>query len=234
MLGQLPGNPPSCDPPSPSVVGSPLDELMARHDGLVHAVLRRQWGGCLDYEARLQAGRIGLWHALVGYDPKHGTAFSTYAWPAIQREIWRAVHQATPAHPIAHPLPLAPLPAPANSPPEPDQPAESDEALLQAELVQTLHTLVSRLPTALRQVVVTYYGLDDDSAHSLRQLAHELAVSHETVRLRLWAALVWLRQPAHSLALRQLLERNTVAEYERTDALAQRWLRKRGGRQCQR
>jgi len=224
MLGQLPGNPLSCDPPSPGVAGSPLDELMARHDGLVHAVLRRQWGGCLDYEARLQAGRIGLWHALVGYDPKHGTAFSTYAWPAIQREIWRAVHQAAPAHPL--PLPFLAPPA--------DFPDGPDEALLQAELVQTLHTLVSRLPTALRQVVVTYYGLDDDSAHSLRQLAHELAVSHETVRLRLWAALVWLRQPAHSLALRQLLERNTVAEYERTDALAQRWLRKRGGRQCQR
>ncbi|MCL5942885.1 MAG: sigma-70 family RNA polymerase sigma factor [Actinobacteria bacterium] len=191
---------------------------MARHDGLVHAVLRRQWGGSLPYEERLQAGRIGLWHALVGYDPKRGTAFSAYAWPAIEREVWRAVHQATPPHA----LPLPPLAPPADFRAEPTEPAESDEALLQAELVQTLHTLVNRLPTALRRVVVTYYGLDDEPARSLRQLAHELDVSHETVRLRLWAALVWLRHPGHSLTLRQLLERNTVADYQHADALAGR------------
>jgi RNA polymerase sigma factor (sigma-70 family) len=216
MLGQLPYG-----SPSPSGAGSGLDGLMARHDGLVHAVLRRQWGGSLLYEERLQAGRIGLWHALVGYDPRRGTAFSTYAWPAIEREIWRAVRQAT----ASHPLPSPPLAPPADFSPESDRPNRSDEDLLQAEMTQTLHALVNRLPTALRQVVVTYYGLDDEAAHSLRQLAHELAVSHETVRLR---------QPAHSLALRQLLERNTVADYEHADALAQRWLRKRGGRQCQR
>jgi RNA polymerase sigma factor (sigma-70 family) len=34
---------------------------MARHDGLVHAVLRRQSGGILSYADTLQAGRIGLW-----------------------------------------------------------------------------------------------------------------------------------------------------------------------------
>ena len=88
MLSQL-----TRDHPKARVSGPALDELMARHDGLVHAVLRRQWGGSLDYEARLQVGRIGLWHALVGYDPKRGTAFSTYAWPAIEHEIWRAVRQ---------------------------------------------------------------------------------------------------------------------------------------------
>lgn len=92
MLGQI-----SRDHPKPRVSGPALDALMARHDGLVHAVLRRQWGGPLDYEARLQAGRIGLWHALQGYDPKRGTAFSSYAWPAIQREIWRAVRQSKPS-----------------------------------------------------------------------------------------------------------------------------------------
>ena len=64
---------------------------MARHDGLVHAVLRRQWGGALPYDERLQAGRIGLWQALRGYDPTRATTFSTYAWPAIARQIWREV-----------------------------------------------------------------------------------------------------------------------------------------------
>ncbi len=219
MLGQL-----SCAHPSPRVSGSSLDELMARHAGLVHAVLRRQWGGSLDYEARLQAGRIGLWHALVGYDPQRGTAFSTYAWPAIERELWHAVRQTSAL------TANSPHPSPCVAPP-PDCSGDLDEALLQAELFETLHALVNRLPSRLRQVVVAYYGLGDEPPRSLRQLGKELGLSHEAVRLRLWAALVWLRHPAHSLTLRQLLGRNRVADYEHADALAQRWLRKRGGRQ---
>lgn len=50
------------------------------------------------------------------------------------------------------------------------------------------------------------------------------------VRQHLLAALVHLRHPANSLRLRQLLERNSVVDYEQADELAQRFLRKRGGR----
>jgi len=71
-----------------------LELLMARHKGLLQAVVRRQWLGPLAYADALQAGRIGLWRAILGYDPQRGTAFSTYAWPAIQRAVWRAVKQA--------------------------------------------------------------------------------------------------------------------------------------------
>ena len=213
MLSQLTG-----DHPKARVSGSALDELMARHDGLVHAVLRRQWGGSLDYEARLQVGRIGLWHALVGYDSKRRTAFSTYAWPAIEHEIWRAVRQGASVS-------QAPLVEPLSSLPD-----ELDQALLDAEVDQTLHALVQRLPIRLRQVVVAYYGLADEPPCSLRQLGKTLGLSHEAVRLRLWASLVWLRHPGHSLGLRQLLGRNTVADYQLADTAAQRWLRRRGGR----
>lgn len=215
MLGQPLG---SCESPSPSVSRSALDVLMARHDGLVHAVLRRQRGGSLPYDERLQVGRIGLWHALQGYDPNRGFAFSTYAWLAIEREVWRAVRQSRPAD-----LPRSVAP-PANLQ------AEPDEALLQAERVSALHTLVRRLPTTLRQVVIAYYGLGEEPPRSLRQLGRQLGLSHEAVRLRLWAALVWLRHPAHSLALRQMLGCNTVADYQLSDAAAGRWLRRRGGR----
>jgi RNA polymerase sigma factor (sigma-70 family) len=199
------------------ISGPSLDELMARNDGLVHAVLRRQWGGSLDYEARLQAGRIGLWHAIVGYDPKHGATFSTYAWPAIEHEIWRAVRQ---VGPVSLAPPVWPLPS---------LPDEPDEALLEAELDQTLHALVQRLPIRLRQIVVAYYGLAEEPPCSLRQLGKRLGLSHEAVRLRLWAAHVWLRHPAHSLVLRQLLGRNSVADYQLADTAAQAWLRRRGG-----
>jgi RNA polymerase sporulation-specific sigma factor len=70
-----------------------LNDLMRRHDGLVQAVVRRQYLGSLPFEEALQAGRIGLWHALLGYDFQRGFAFSTYAFPAIMRHIWRAVKQ---------------------------------------------------------------------------------------------------------------------------------------------
>jgi len=213
MLSQL-----TRDHPKARVSGPALDELMARHDGLVHAVLRRQWGGSLDYEARLQVGRIGLWHALVGYDPERGTTFSTYAWPAIEHEIWRAVRQGAS-------VALAPLIEALSSLPD-----EPDEALLEAEVGRALHALVQRLPIRLRQVVVAYYGLADEPPCSLRQLGKRLGLSHEAVRLRLWASLVWLRHPGHSLGLRQLLGRNTVADYQLADMAAQRWLRRRGGR----
>ena len=64
-----------------------VEEGMEQHDGLVHAFIRRQGGGEISYEEALQAGRMGLWRALRGYDPARGAAFSTYAWVAICRQI---------------------------------------------------------------------------------------------------------------------------------------------------
>lgn len=186
---------------------------MARHDGLVHAVIRRQARGSLSYTELLQAGRIGLWHALEHFDPRHGTAFSTYAWPAIARQVWREVAAAESSRQeclTAHP----PL-----SPPDLDDGAEH------SEIYDCLYHLIDNLPSHLRQIFLLYYGLDGESPHSLRQLARILGISHEMVRQRLLAALVHLRHPANSLPLRQLLARNAVADYERADELAQRYLR---------
>ena len=56
-----------------------LNNLMETHDGLVHAVVRRQVLGELLYADALQAGRIGLWDAIMRFDPERGCAFSTYA-----------------------------------------------------------------------------------------------------------------------------------------------------------
>ena len=53
--------------------------LMSQHNGLVYAVVRRQVLGDLSYDEALQAGRTGLWHDILGYDPERGTTFSTYA-----------------------------------------------------------------------------------------------------------------------------------------------------------
>ena len=64
---------------------------MRRHEALVRWVVRRQWRGPLPFPDACQEGRIALWPALTRYDPRRGTAFSTYAVPAIARASRRAV-----------------------------------------------------------------------------------------------------------------------------------------------
>jgi RNA polymerase sporulation-specific sigma factor len=71
-----------------------LARLMAAHEGLVHAVVRKQVLGDLPFAEALQAGRIGLWRAILGYDPQRGTAFATYAWTCIMHHVWREVKHA--------------------------------------------------------------------------------------------------------------------------------------------
>lgn len=199
---------------------SSLSHLMRRHDGLVQAVVRQQFLGDLPFAEALQAGRLGLWRAILGYDPQQGCAFSSYAWPAIMRHVWRTVksharHQARP--------PVEIEPAHVLS----DDPAALAEG---AALLQALHDLVQRLPARLRQVIVAHYGLDGHAPASYRQLGLCLGLSHERAHQLHSEALVWLRHPAHCRALRTLLQRHTVADYEAADERAQSWLRKRGGR----
>jgi DNA-directed RNA polymerase sigma subunit (sigma70/sigma32) len=57
-----------------------LNLLLLRHERLVHWVVHRQWLYTLPYEAAVQEGRRGLWHAILGYDPERGNRFSTYAY----------------------------------------------------------------------------------------------------------------------------------------------------------
>jgi RNA polymerase sigma factor (sigma-70 family) len=197
-----------------------LNALMIRHDGLVQAVVRQQVLGDLPFAEALQAGRIGLWRAVLGYDLERGTAFSTYAWPCIMRQVWRAVKE----HSRFHSLPvtgdgLPPL-------------AEPDPALVwEATAVQqALHHLVQRLPGRLRYVVVARYGLHDTPPATYRQIGAALGLSGERTRQLHTEALVWLRHPAHSQTLRSLLGRHTLADYRLADALTQDWLRRRGGR----
>jgi RNA polymerase sigma factor (sigma-70 family) len=197
-----------------------LNRLMTRHDGLVQAVVRRQVLGDLPFAEALQAGRIGLWRGIQGYDPKHGTAFSTYAWPCIMRQVWRAVKVHTRFH--SPPVTGDGLPLLL----EPDPALVWETAVVQ----QALHDLVQHLPHRLRYVVVARYGLNSTPPATYRQIGIALGLSGERARQLHTEALVWLRHPAHSQTLRSLLERHTVADYQAADVLAQRWLRRRGGR----
>jgi RNA polymerase primary sigma factor/RNA polymerase sigma factor len=181
-----------------------MEEAMVRHEGLVHAFIQRQGGGAIPYEEALQAGRIGLWRALKGYDPTRGTTFSTYAWVAITRHIHRAAKE------LSRELGDWPGEVPALWE-EPDP----DEWVEQIFILEALGELVGRLPERLRRVVVARYGLGDQPPRTLKNVGLELGLTRERVRQLQQDALAWLRHPAHSLSLRQFLGRNTVVDYRR-------------------
>ena len=191
---------------------------MKQHDGLVYAFVRRQGGGDIPYEEALQAGRIGLWRAIQGYDAGQGTAFSTYAWVAIYRHVHRRAKELSrDTHVEVLDVPAAQgMPDPA-------------EELERQVTISTLHDMVNQLPEPLGRVIIARYGLGAQSPLTLKELGAELNVSYERVRQLEQEALAWLRHPAHSWRLRQLLDKNTPADYRR--ALAQNAaLRRRSGR----
>jgi RNA polymerase sigma factor (sigma-70 family) len=198
---------------------------MAAHEGLVHAVVRQQVLGHLPFAEALQAGRIGLWHAILGFDPQQGTAFSTYAWTTIMHQVWREVKLAERAHLQA----MAYLSFDETSPlsKETTDPAQVWEA---SAIRSAFWDLVVRLPERLRTIVLARYELTGQPQLFYAELGAALGVSGERARQLHTEALIWLRQPAHSQQLRSLLGRHTLADYEAVEAQTQRWLRWRGGR----
>jgi RNA polymerase sigma factor (sigma-70 family) len=177
-----------------------LDHLMARHDGLVHHLLRQQWPGPLTYDEVLQEGRIGLWQAILHFDPTRGVAFSSYAAVAIIRHIWRAVRRARRA-------------ARAPSGPSPEEGGDPLGVLEQREVRAVLQALVDTLPPQQRRIVRAYYGLDGQGGRSMGELGRLWGCSRQAIHYHLRRARVHLRHPAFNAVLRALLERNRRADY---------------------
>jgi len=184
-----------------------VQEAMEQHDGLVHAFIQRQGGGDISYEEALQAGRIGLWRAIQGYNPTRGTTFSTYAWVAISRhvdrraeELDRATEDWSQERPTSWVVP--------------DPAGKLEEKLVQ----EALFDLVGQLPKRLRRVIIGRYGLGEDAPCLLQELGEELSLTRERVRQLQQDALAWLRHPAHSWRLRQLVDESTAADYRRAMA----------------
>lgn len=203
-----------------------LNQLLVQHEGLVRLVASRQWLGGLSYEEAVQAGRRGLWRAILGYDQQRGAAFSAYAYVAIMKYIWSAVQSHLRHQRREVPLGVLALYFSGWCP----DPAWLGE---QQDIRQVLHELVAQLPERLRIVIVARYGLDGQEPQTLQATGEQLGLTKERVRQLQCEALVWLRQPAHSQELRDLLARHTQEQYELAERLAQAWLRRRGGRHGQ-
>jgi RNA polymerase sigma factor (sigma-70 family) len=191
-------------------------EMMARHEGLVRWVVRRQWLGGLPFSEALHEGRIALWHALRHYDPARGTAFSSYAVPAIRHAVWQAV--------AAHHEPAPP----ASRLPAPVEVIDPDEWTHRGQLRAGTRALVEDLPPRLRLVIVAHYGLAEREPESFAAIGRTLQVSRQRAQQLHVEALLWLAHPAHSLALRRLLGLAGRADYQRALAHHYRSARSRG------
>jgi len=189
---------------------------MAKHEPLVHWVVHRQWLGGLPYREAVQAGRIGLWRAIEGFDPGRGNRFSSYAVPIIARAVWRAVAQERAA--------ARPDDVRTRLPVDLDLEAASD-ARVAGEL---LAHMVAALPERLRTVIVARYGLGGTDSQTFREIARTYGVTRQRIQQLELEAVLWLADPAVSVRLRRYLGHNTVADYRAY--LARRRVWQRAGR----
>jgi len=176
-----------------------LDHLMAQNDGLIHWVIRRFPTGPIAYDEALQSGRIGLWQAFRHFDPTHGTAFSSYAVPAILRHIRLEVKR---SQRFWRPLPDLP-------PVEPPDPVEEAE---RGGLRQAIHRWVGQLPP--RQVVIlrARYGLDGAPPQDQKTIAAPLGVTRQRLQQLLQEAHLRLALPIYSWEVRRWLQRTAAPE----------------------
>jgi RNA polymerase sigma factor (sigma-70 family) len=192
-----------------------LDAVIRENEGLIHAVLQRTHRCSVPYDDLVQEGRIALWRAVRGFDGQRGIAFSTYAWVAIERHLWRAIRQVTRSgDDWVGPEPVAWL----------------DEVLLQvwrSQVSQPLLQAVSQLPPDLREVIIASYGLNGEDPCSLAAQGRLRGVSGERIRQVRNDALVLLRLPVLAGRLHQVCGQNTRPAQARMRALNQAWLSRR-------
>jgi RNA polymerase sigma factor (sigma-70 family) len=203
-----------------------LDRLLRQHEGLVRQIVAHQQLCGLPFEEALQAGRIGLWRAIEGYDPQRGTRFSTYAYPAIIRQVWDAVRRKCAWERRQVPEELLGVYFESKSP---DERQEAEWEQVEA----SLRGMVAGLRERQAEVIRRRYGLEGQARETLAEIGGEWHVSRQRVYQIEEAALIWLRQPGHSQALRSLLERHSQGEYEWVERVTQAYLRRRGGRREQ-
>ncbi len=192
-----------------------LGRLLRQHRGLVRWVIRRDCRSDLAYAELFHEGQIGLWQAILHYEPTRGVAFSTYAVPVIRHRLWQAVA-------------VAQRPQGYQAVAEAADPAEAAAVAWQRQAVRAaLCELLACLPEQRYHVIVAAYGLDGQAPLSLAAIGRIYGVSRERVRQWRNDALALLRLPALSGHLRRLCEQNDKAAYQRAQALNQAWLRYR-------
>jgi RNA polymerase sigma factor (sigma-70 family) len=195
-----------------------LEGLLNEHRNLVRVMAIRQVSGNLEYADLMQAGRIGLWHAILSFDVERGVRFSTYACVIILREVWMAVKKSRKAEGWL----------------ECKRAGDSLAALIEKwseeQIRQALREELEVLPKRLREVIELHYGLNGQAPQNLAEIGRGWGLSREWIRQLHNEALVLLRLPALSIQLRSLCERQDRVNYRQTLRQNQNWQHKVRGR----
>jgi len=194
-----------------------LDHLVRKNEALIPWILQRLARGPLAYEEARQAGRIGLWKALRGFDPTRGFAFSTYAVVAIRRHIQLEVKRGRGFWQA--PRGFRPIPPP-------DLAEEAHRSMLLAAVPRW----VAQLPPRRAAMVRAYYGLDGACPQLQRTIAQSLGVSKQRVSYLLTEARLLLALPIYSWELRRLLGRTLKRDLRSARRAYARFCRKRRAR----
>jgi len=192
-----------------------LETLLAENQGLIQRVIQTQGMGGIEYADLVQEGRIGLWQAIVHYDPARGYAFSTYAWAAIRHQLWHARAYAERLEDDKDEQVEAWL----------ELVDEIEEEWWRGHVCQSLLEVVGKLPARLGRVIRLVYGLDGQGWHSLAAIGREWGISRERMRQLHNDALALLRLPALSMQLRSLCERDSRLDYQQAISLNRAWQR---------
>ena len=214
----------SIDPDDPIIFacaqgGCPdcLERLLRQHARLIPFMVQRQCPGQADYADLIQEGWIGLWQAILHFDPQRGFAFSSYAATAIRNRVWQAVKRAAKAEGWL----------------EPQRAGDSLALILttwqQEQLHQALQDELTCIPERLRQVIELAYGWGEQPPSSLAAIGRQLGRTRERVRQVRNEALGLLRLPAFSMRLRSLYEQDSRSAYRQARRLYDAGRRRRRG-----
>jgi len=177
------------------------ESLLLENIGLVWYMVLRQMPGLAEYEDLYQEGQIGLWQAVMGYDPGKGYQFSTYACTVIRNQVWRAVERSLKASGWQRMETRAEL---------------LGEIIVVWQSVQTHEALseaLEGLSDNLRQIVEQHAGWGWEEPQTFAQLGQVRGVSRQRVHQLYQKAVALLRVPALSLGLRSLYSLDSRQDY---------------------
>jgi RNA polymerase sigma factor (sigma-70 family) len=180
------------------------EALLLENRGLVWYMLLKQMPGLAEYEDLFQEGQIGLWQAIMGYDPQRGYQFSSYACSAIRYQVWQAVARSLKANGWQRVETRVEL---------------LGEVILAWQTAQTHEALseaLESLPDNLRQIVEQRDGWNGREPQTFAQLSQRRGVSRQRVHQLYQKALAVLRVPALSLRLRSLYTLDSRQDYRET------------------
>lgn len=180
-----------------------FQQYWQRYGRLVLRVIRR-CSPVID-EDLIQVGRIALWEAIITYDGKHGTAFTTWLWRLVRQRVleWRGLH----AYPVCVPYSAIRLGAVPDltqvpleldtyeideelSPVVPPTLTYQEEGYAQIEWEEYLQRVLN--PVQL-YCVLHYFGFIDGQPETLQEIGYRLGLSRQRVHQHLLSALRRIR-----------------------------------------